>query len=904
MHELPLRDDLTRCMKRIFAKLLVSPQHGDTFLAFARGDRGQGAGRRSELSGEGDVRRDYYSEVDKREMDFEYGGGHKRTRSQDETEIPANKRQSIKGAPQGAKRSRASTASHELEVEALFQEVVGTFYKACFSGNGAAAEGAAKIRRSRGVLVACCIVSEFMLERSQDTGSKGVRVHSNVAATTLGVIDGVVNGRPIADMASSGDLVLLLQALRMSSGFKLNSASTAQLCSLLERCILVCTPAGAATGTEAARRELLLEMISTLSSSCRLPASQAPVDFFFAMLRSSDEGIFTAALRHLPALILRCPGAAASVKDIVSLLRTYLQAPETSSTIKAQIPAVMARLLCAICAIQSVDGDTDRAVRCEAPAGMASCDPVENFRTRQSSFSEASARNFEDGSLLPGRSVLHEAPGREIWCCGDVCAARYGSAAAENTLPVPFLSQRGSAKQAGKCAASEEGRETSAVRNLAARIFDLFCSVLKGGPAQVDAGLLKSLLWALPVVVLHLPDQSLFDARWLLDCCLQIASGPGRCLELRLYAAAAIAGFASGSGRWLMVLSGHQTFVKACDTVIDRVRDVYANLRSDGDAEVEYKAAGCIQVQAFMGASINVRNLDEGSYTCLQMICSDLVTAAVQNLADGNFRKSCATYGALEFVAAARGMMMDDLLAHSSCREDIIVNFINCMAAADADSGGEAPDDMRLIRAYLNLFGDGTGQGLGDDDECCRRFLETIFKDVAHLFLMESSGKDGTCKPLEFVARYLQVEPGHLLVQNLQYIIKSLFFANVNPKNTAKVERAKKMIREYTGSDAQEHTRDQPICSEFLLRNVFYEVAQYTKEVDKTKGRQMIRDLCCWLSHAKAIDAKADTQPLEVILSIPSQQDFYTKWMFELNRMCFEEGKLDNGSSDEIRRKR
>ena len=151
----------------------------------------------------------------------------------------------------------------------------------------------------------------------------------------------------------------------------------------------------------------------------------------------------------------------------------------------------------------------------------------------------------------------------------------------------------------------------------------------------------------------------------------------------------------------------------------------------------------------------------------------------------------------------------------------------------------------------------------------------------------------------------LQVDPGHLLVQNLQYIIKSLFFANVNPKNTAKVERAKKMIREYTGSDAQEHTRDQPICSEFLLRNVFYVVAQYTKEVDQTKGRQMIRDLCCWLSHAKAIDAKASTQPLEVILSIPSQQDFYTKWMFELNRMCFEEGnKLDNGSGEEIRRKR
>lgn len=81
------------------------------------------------------------------------------------------------------------------------------------------------------------------------------------------------------------------------------------------------------------------------------------------------------------------------------------------------------------------------------------------------------------------------------------------------------------------------------------------------------------------------------------------------------------------------------------------------------------------------------------------------------------------------------------------------------------------------------------------------------------------------------------------------------------------------------------------------------EVAQYTKDVDKASGREMIRHLCTWLSNEKGHSDKADQRPLEIILSIDKYKDFYTKWMFELNREVFEDHKF-NSTSAEIRKRR
>ena len=900
MHELALRNELSHCFKRILVKLLASPAHCDAVLSYVGGDRERGEGGSRELPA--DVKPEHPSDGEGRVLGSEPAGAQKRARSQDDADVPAGKRQSTKSITDGSRSCRGGIPALDQRLESPFQELVLFFLQACLKMDRSSTRGEddAKARRVRGVLVASCIIFEFARERLHTPGSRGGRVLSNIVKSTFFVIWKLQEAHDAIDkMSSNGNLVLLLQALRIYSGCKLTDRSD-QFLTLVGHCIAVCTPLVSSSSVENSCSEQLLEMITTLGTSTRPLTSEAPVELFQEILRSFDGIVFAAALEQLPCFILRCPTAASCMQDWVSLLQNRFQASESSSAIKAQIVSTLAHLLCAFCAMQSLDDDTEKAIKCEAPAGLASSDPVENFRAKQFSYSEASGRvTGED----PASSALERRHGREIWCCIDICAARYGSAATECTLPFPNLSQRSSGGAGRRRNATEAGKERVPVQELAMRIFDFLRSMLKEGHSDLEASLLKSVLWALPRVVLHLPDTNLKDECWLLECCLQIASGPGRCLEVRSYAAAAIASFASGSGRWLTAISGHQAFFKACDTVIEKVRDVYSNLPSVGDSEVEFKAAGCIQVQAFMGASIHVRNLVEGSYSNIKMICSDLVTTAVQNLADGNFRKSCATYGALEFVAIARGMTVDGLLSHSSCREDIIVNFINCMSAED-EAGEESHQDMRMIRAYLNLFGDGTEKGLGDDEEYCRRWLETIFKDVAHRLLMENNGQDKRCKPVEFVARYLQLSADELLVQNLQYVIKGLCFALAKPEKQAKVVRARQTLKFYTGADAEEHTREQPICHDFLLRNVLYEVAQYTKKVDREKGCEMISTLCGWLSNEKGLDRKAaDLRPLEVILGIPKHQDFYTKWMFELNRICFEDGKLDI-TDDEIHTKR
>lgn len=329
----------------------------------------------------------------------------------------------------------------------------------------------------------------------------------------------------------------------------------------------------------------------------------------------------------------------------------------------------------------------------------------------------------------------------------------------------------------------------------------------------MDASVLQSVLWALPLVLLHLPGKSLESECWLLDCCLQIVSGPKYSLGVRSCAAAAIAGLASGAGEWLTAISGRESFFKACDRVIDKVRDVYSNLPAE--AESELKAAGCIQVEAFMGALIDDSNHNEGTGDILKIICTDLVTTAVQNLADGNFRKSCGAYGALDFVAAARGLSIEALLSLSNCREDVTVHMIRCMVAGEGVGEGQAAD-VRMIRAYVSLFGDGSGKGkLGDEDECCKVFLDTVFKEVAHRLLSEDDGRLIDC-----IGQYINMEPGEMLCLAAHNIITNLFFANARGGNEAKVQKAQEMLKHHIGMDAAEAARELPICYDHLLKEV------------------------------------------------------------------------------------
>ena len=298
-----------------------------------------------------------------------------------------------------------------------------------------------------------------------------------------------------------------------------------------------------------------------------------------------------------------------------------------------------------------------------------------------------------------------------------------------------------------------------------------------------------------------------------------------------------------------------------------------------------------------MGALIDDSNHNEGTGDILKIICTDLVTTAVQNLADGNFRKSCGAYGALDFVASARGLSIEDLLSLSNCREDVTVHMIRCMVAGEGAGEGQA--DVRMIRAYVSLFGDGSGKGkLGDEDECCKVFLDTVFKEVAHRLLSEDDGRLIDC-----IGHYINMDPGEMLCLAAHNIITNLFFANARGGNEAKVQKAQAMLKHHIGMDAAEAARELPICYDHLLKEVLSEVAQYTKDVDKVSGREMIRHLCKWLSNEKGHSDKADQLPLEIILSIDKYKDFYTKWMFELNREVFEDHKF-NSTSAEIRKRR
>lgn len=243
----------------------------------------------------------------------------------------------------------------------------------------------------------------------------------------------------VAGMAADGNFVPFLQVLRNVSSGKLSAASGKELCNILECCVNVCCPlvAAAASSSDADCRAQLVEMISTLSSSAKLPTSKAPVDFFSDVLLSSEESVAAAALRHLPAFVLRCP--AASNRDWVALLRRRLEADDTSIGIKALIPRTLAHLVCAICAVQLCGSDTERAVKCEVLPSMGSCDPVEHFVAKQGLYSEshgAGAGAQKGAGERPAR-VAHEAP-MGVWCCGDRCAARYGSAAHNQTLALPF----------------------------------------------------------------------------------------------------------------------------------------------------------------------------------------------------------------------------------------------------------------------------------------------------------------------------------------------------------------------------------------------------------------------------------------------------------------------------------
>ena len=899
MHEVLLKDAISTCVKRVFAKLLTSPAHTDALSTFLRSNKEHT--EQGGAAGGGDVKRESTQDQDMRDTADEQGGYKKRGRGSEGTDVGTNKRQSSKGISQNAKSSRSADFAEDAQINVMFTDMLTAFLLSCFKSKRALACGGDDIQ-CRGLIIAMLIVAEFACEGEKIVKMQGVQMPPSMKKTLFHFLP-VVSAQPgaIAKMAANGNFMLWLEALRNLSRFnKTTPAINQQMSNIMGGCIEVCAPlvAGAASGSNHQSRAMLVEMVSTLSSSTRLPTSTVPIDFFREVLQSSDDIVASAGLRHLPAFVLRCPAAAACAKDWVSLLHSRLETSSTSSGIKKLIPRTLAHLLCGVCALQSCNGDAERAIKCEVLPSMDACDPVEQFAAKQGLFSQlhgagsVAVRGIEE---IVEREA-HQGP-KGVWCCGDRCGMRYGSAQHGSTLPLPFLAPKGSVGDRGKQSVSPQGQDSKTVQKLAHSIFESFRVVLEQNVEYKEetSEVLRSVLWALPLVVLHLPTHNLESENWLLDYCLDIVSGPKYNLGVRSCAAAAMAGMASGSGGWLTATSGHESFCKACDKVLAKVRDVYANLKLDSDSE--YKAAGCIQVEAFMGALIDDRNQNEGTGDILKIICTDLVMTAVQNLADGNFRKSCGAYGALDFVACGRSLTIDGLLSHSNCREDITVHMIKCMGGgaegAAGGVGGEGRPDVRMIKAYVNLFGDGTGKGVGDDDECCKQFLETIFKDIAHKLLMEDDGQQINC-----VAAYLQMEPSELIANNVQYIIRNLCFVDAKTEDKTKVDKARRMIKQYIGMDAVEVTREMPVCYDYLLRQVLWEVSQYTKDVDKSSGREMIRKLCRWLSSEKGHEnTKADRRPLEVILSIDKHQDFYTKWMFELNRECFEDTKLTSDSA-------
>ena len=899
MHETQLKDAISTCLRKVLAKLLVSPVHGDVLLAFLRGRKEHGANSREEgASGKGDCSQD----VDMREAGSEHPGGKKRRHSHEPADSGIHKRQTLKNTSQSTKHARAAAGAQETQASAVLQELLVSFFKACLNSSrarecGGDAEAQQSATAQHGLLTALGIVCDFYREGAQNPGLYGAKVPSCVLSVVVEFIlmlhstDGAVN-----NMASGSNFLPFLRALHTCCRCKLPGEKATRICDVIEECVKVCAPLvtkGAACTDDC--RAQLIEMLSTLSSSNRLPTNGVANLFFVNTVQSADKAVAAAAVRDLPAFLLRSPASTRYAEEWVPLLSKLLAADDTSLEIKMLIPQTMAHLLCAVCALQSCGGETEKAIKCEVTPSHGTCDPIEHFVAKQSLFSESQSGGCRSKRCCGDdfANAAHE-QAKAIWCCGDRCAARYGSAASDKILPMPFVPAKGSEGERGKPGAARGGE--SAVRKLATRIFGSFKGVLQAESTAVEGAVLRNVLRALPIVVIHLPCRSLESEDWLLERCLGIATGPRHCLRIRSSAAAAIGGFASGTGGWLTAISGHATLYQACDKVIDRVRDVYSKL-SPEDPDSEFKAAGCIQVEAFLSALINYKQ-SEGTWDSFKMLCTDLVVTAVHNLSQGIFRKSCGAYGSLQFVAEAHGFTIETLLSDSNCREDVVMYMINCMGGEDR--GGEGDQGVRMIKAYVDLFGDGTGRRVGDNDERCRKFVETIFKSIAHKLLL-----DGNRKQIQCVAHYLNYDnSGVLVAENLQYILRHLCFNfYLKPEETARVDEAKALLQEYIIDDAEKATREQYVCADYILQSLLEEISQFTKAEDKAKGHEMIRQLISWLVKEKCLTEKAEQRPLEVYLGIEMHQDFYTKWLYNLNKDFFDESK-SGLNSPELRKGR
>jgi hypothetical protein len=896
MHEAQIKDAISTCLRKVLAKLLVSPAHGDALLAHLSGRKDHGGAE------QGASRGDSSQDVDMREASSEHGGGKKRRRSHETSDAGVNKRTSLKNTPQNTKNARGATSVQEMQTSAVLQELLVSFFRACLNSRRAReCGGDAELQQSAtaqyGLLTALCIVSDFYLQGAQNPGLYGAKVPSCILIAVVEFIlllhgtDGAVN-----HMASGSNFLPFLRALHTCCSCKLPGDVATRIGAVIQDCVKVCGPLvskGASCNDDS--RAQVIEMLSTLSSSNRLPANNVAMDFFVSAVQSADNAIAAAAVRDLPTFLLRSPASARQAGSCISLLGKLLDADGTSLEIKVLIPQAMAHLLCAVCALQSCGSEPEKAIKCEAVPSHGTCDPVEHFVAKQSLFSESQGGGCRSKKCC-GDDIATVAQGKAkaIWCCADRYAARYGSAASEKAPPLPFLAARSSEGDRGKPSAASRGGE-SAVRDLATRVFESFRGVLEAEYTAVQASVLRNVLWALPLVVIHMPCRDLQSHSWLLERCLEIATGPRHCLKIRSCAAAAIGGFASGTGGWLTALSGNAALFQACDKVIVRVRDVYEKL-SPEDPDSEFKAAGCIQVEAFLSASLNYKQ-SEGTWDSFKILCTDLVVTAVQHLSQGIFRKSCGAYGSLQFVAEAHGVSVETMLGESNCREDVVMVMINCMG----DEGvGDQDRGVRMIKAYVDMFGDGTGRRVGDNDERCRKFVETIFKSIAHKLLL-----DGNNRQIQSVARYLNYEnPGVLVAENLQYIIRHLCFNfYLKPNERARVDEAKALLKEYITEDAETATRDQHVCSDHILRSLLEEISRFANVEDKKRGHAMIREFISWLLKEKCLIEKAEHRPLEVYLGIEKHQDFYTKWLYDLNKDFFDESK-SGLNSPELRKGR
>ena len=899
MHEAQIKDAISTCLRKVLAKLLVSPAHGDALLAHLSGRKDHGGAE------QGASRGGSSQDVDMREASSEQG--KKRRRSHETADAGVNKRTSLKNTPQNTKNARGATSAQEMQASAVLQELLMSFFKACLNSRRAQeCGGDAELQQSAtaryGLLTALCIVSDFYRQGAQNPGVYGAKVPSCILSVVVEFIL-LLHGTDWAYMASGSNFLPFLRALHTCCSCKLPGDVATRIGAVIEDCVKVCGPLvskGASCNDDS--RAQVIELLSTLSSSNRLPANNVAMDFFVVAVQSADNVIAAAAVRDLPTFLLRSPASARQAGSCISLLSKLLDADGTSLEIKLLIPRAMAHFLCAVCALQSCGSEPEKAIKCEAVPSHGTCDPIEHFVAKQSLFSESQGGGCRSKKCC-GDDVATVAQGKAkaIWCCADRCAARYGSAASGKALPLPFLAARSSEGDRGKPSAASRGGE-SAVRDLATRVFESFRGVLQAESTAVQVSVLRNVLWALPLVVIHMPSRDLQSHSWLLERCLEIATGPRHCLKIRSCAAAAIGGFASGTGGWLTALSGRETLYQACDEIICRVRDVYLKL-SPEDPDSEFKAAGCIQVEAFLSASLNYKQSEgtclhsKGTSSSFKMLCSDLVVVAVQNLSQGIFRKSCGAYGSLQFVAEAHGFSVETLLSDSNCREDVVMVMINCMGDQGA---GDQDQGVRMIKAYVDLFGDGTGRRVGDNDERCRKFVETIFKSIAHKLLL-----DGNNQQIQCVARYLNYDnPGVLVAENLQYIIRHLCFNFAfKPKDHARVDEAKALLKEYITEDAETATRDQHVCSDHILRSLLEEISQFTKVEDKKKGHAMIREFISWLLKEKCLLEKAELRPLEVYLGIEKHQDFYTKWLYDLNKDFFDESK-SGLNSPELRKGR